>query len=368
MNEKIINNLMWWIPIRKLRDNVREYLINNENDKSNNYKKINDIHYKIDNFYKNENEKLISYPHNWLEYVDNENFIDVFEKLITNLDYESEEIVYTFFRRMIRRHKYKDNSLLTLTYSEKEYKKELDKKELYVLDFDDYIYYNKFKLPKNIPSEYSIDNNFIGIQTHEYIFNKYLTNIFFDNKDIIDAGACCGDTSIFLSQFTNKYVHAFEPVESTYNILINTLSLNRKHHNNIIPIKKALSNFNGNSSIFLSNWLPGASMSNTFKLDNLKEEKIEIIKLDDYVNENNLNVGLIKVDIEGEEQKFLEGAYNTISSQRPYLLISIYHNPSDFFNIKPIIESYNLNYKFYILKAIPHSGHYDISLLCIPRN
>ena len=31
-------------------------------------------------------------------------------------------------------------------------------------------------------------------------------------------------------------------------------------------------------------------------------------------------------------------------------MISIYHNYDDFFNIKPLIESWNLGYKFKIIK------------------
>ncbi|TXJ30536.1 hypothetical protein EPJ69_10360 [Brachyspira aalborgi] len=49
-----------------------------------------------------------------------------------------------------------------------------------------------------------------------------------------------------------------------------------------------------------------------------------------------MEVGFIKVDIEGEEQKLLEVSKNTIIKQRPYMVISIYHNESDFFDIKPI--------------------------------
>lgn len=39
---------------------------------------------------------------------------------------------------------------------------------------------------------------------------------------------------------------------------------------------------------------------------------VPMITVDDYVNNNNLEVGLIKVDIEGAEPLFLEGAKNTI--------------------------------------------------------
>lgn len=77
--------------------------------------------------------------------------------------------------------------------------------------------------------------------------------------------------------------------------------------------------------------------------------------LDNYVfNHPEINVGLIKVDIEGMEQKFLKGAIETIRKFKPILILSIYHNWSDFLHIKTQLESLNLGYKFMISK--PTSG------------
>ena len=57
----------------------------------------------------------------------------------------------------------------------------------------------------------------------------------------------------------------------------------------------------------------------------------------------------------GFEQQFLKGAENTIKTQKPTLLLSIYHNANDFFQIKPYIESLDLGYKLKIRKPI--DGH-----------
>ena len=81
-----------------------------------------------------------------------------------------------------------------------------------------------------------------------------------------------------------------------------------------------------------------------------QKEKIEITTIDDYVEKNNIEVGLIKSDIEGAELSLLRGAINTIKQQKPVLVISIYHNTNDFFEIKKLIESLNLGYKFKIEK------------------
>ena len=45
----------------------------------------------------------------------------------------------------------------------------------------------------------------------------------------------------------------------------------------------------------------------------------------------------------------------TITTQRPILYLSIYHNADDFFNVKPMIEKFDLGYKFKIAK-VPNGG------------
>ena len=79
---------------------------------------------------------------------------------------------------------------------------------------------------------------------------------------------------------------------------------------------------------------------------------VPVTSLDEYVKANDLNVGLIKIDVEGAEQIVLNGALETIRKFKPLLLISIYHTGSDFFDIKPMIEELNLGYRFKIFKPV----------------
>lgn len=93
-------------------------------------------------------------------------------------------------------------------------------------------------------------------------------------------------------------------------------------------------------------------------------ENVEITTLDDFVKEHNLQVGLIKVDIEGFEMEFLKGAKDTICSQKPALSICIYHSGRDYFHIKPLIESWNLGYRFEIFKRMDGYFTIDTALFC----
>ncbi len=193
--------------------------------------------------------------------------------------------------------------------------------------------------------------------------NFFLNEIFFDrmglknidpalirNKDIIDAGACLGDSALILSEYTDKNVYAFEPLLNNYNLLLKTIELNNRK--NIIPVNLGLSDKESRAYMtYSSENIGGAGIC-----QEATANEVSIVTLDDYVENNDINVGLIKADIEGFEQNMLKGARKTIEKFKPVLLICIYHNPDDFFNIKPLIESWNLGYKFrYIPATYLHS-------------
>ena len=164
------------------------------------------------------------------------------------------------------------------------------------------------------------------------------------DKDIIDAGAYIGDSALFLQEYTTQKVYAFEPEDDNYNSLLRTIQLNDSSR--IIPEKLALGEKKGKKRISkegMASSMRCISKSKAF-------QTVQAITIDQYVRENNLNVGLIKLDVEGFEQKVLHGALKTIKSQKPILLVSIYHNANDFFRIKPWIDSLNLGYSFKIFK------------------
>ena len=153
-----------------------------------------------------------------------------------------------------------------------------------------------------------------------------------------------------INQVKNKNIYSFEPFLQNYNLMLKTIELNKK--NNIIPVNMALGNENKEISIYSNSDTANRGLSIETKQSDINsfENKVKMVTLDSYVKENNIEVGLIKTDLEGFEQPFLRGAIETIKEQKPVLIISIYHNYSDFFEIKPMIENLNLGYKFRIIK------------------
>ncbi|WP_296801373.1 FkbM family methyltransferase [uncultured Methanobrevibacter sp.] len=182
------------------------------------------------------------------------------------------------------------------------------------------------------------------------------------NKDIIDAGAFTGDTSLPLSKRTTKNVYAFEPFKDSFEILKKNIDDNNIE--NIIPVNKSLGNINGERSLFLSgNNVQGITSDATLRnYDN--EIKVEETTIDTFVEENNLEVGFITIDVEGAEMDLLEGAINTIKTQKPLLYISIYHKVSDYFDIIPWVANLDLGYEFNITKENPWTFLADTVVQC----
>ena len=185
---------------------------------------------------------------------------------------------------------------------------------------------------------------------------------FLENKDIIDAGAFTGDTAIPLSEVTHKNVFAFEPFEESFKLLKENVEIN--NISNIKPVNKSLGNINGERSLYLANDNFQGITSDSNLRKYTEELKVQEVTVDQFVKENNLDVGLITIDVEGAEKDLLSGAVETIKSQKPMLFISIYHSVEDFFEIKPWIENLDLGYKFEIIKEQPWTFIADTILKC----
>lgn len=183
------------------------------------------------------------------------------------------------------------------------------------------------------------------------------------DKDIIDAGAFIGDSALIFAPLTSRKVYAFEPMPANYELLLKTIEMNAL--TNVVPCNLALGETLGKISISPSTSSNG-SCSTQFKNDAFSYAntiEVQATTLDEFVNEHDLRVGLIKADVEGAEQLLLRGAMETIKTQKPALLISIYHNAGDFFGIKPWLDSLNLGYKFKIRHPVGGSVMTEMLLI-----
>ena len=205
---------------------------------------------------------------------------------------------------------------------------------------DNLYYYNGYYLPVN-----QFDSS---VFYSKYAIDELTTLDSVRNKDIIDAGGYVGDTALLFSSYTDKSIHVFEASPSNMDIISETIRLNQLE--NIVPVSKALGEKSGMATFSLGERNSCNSLVERPGYNYPNHIEVPVITLDDYVRENNLEVGLIKVDIEGGEQLLLKGAVETIRTQHPILLISIYHSANDFFEIKPMIEKMCDKYTFRIIK------------------
>ena len=278
---------------------------------------------------------------------------DDYQRLIKNLDDKSIEVITRIISRI---HIYKKYSTTDFWFTEAEkisLRDVYDKNASNILKLNNECFaYGKYLLPCNIISPTAL------YYKHFLTTVKNLDSI--KSKHIIDVCGFIGDSALTLSEYSNFNVHSFEPFSPLYEMLRKTIKLNNL--NNVIPNKMALGSKKGYLELELDSFMMGIKGSITNN-ESLKE-KVQVITLDEYVEKNNLNVGVIKVDIEGAEQDFLKGAQQTIKNQKPVLLLSIYHNYDDFFNIKPLIESWDLGYKFQIKKPSDTTILIDTTLVC----
>lgn len=139
-----------------------------------------------------------------------------------------------------------------------------------------------------------------------YMYNNYR------NCTIIDAGANIGNHSLFFSCIMNANVFAFEPHPVAFNDLQKNISLN---DSNIRLFNMAL----GNTNKLVGMELPDENNLGMAKIIE-KGNNVRMFTLDSFINDfKNLNV--IKVDIEGYNIPFLEGATQVIQKFKPDLFI-----------------------------------------------
>jgi len=158
------------------------------------------------------------------------------------------------------------------------------------------------------------------------------------NKDFLDCGAYFGDSALmFARDYHPNNIYSFEPDPENYRILLETI----KYHNfkNVVPISKCVGEKCGEADFYTMgpfSHIPEAEGNSV----------MEMTTVDEFVRERKLDVGVIKIDIEGYEMEVLEGAKKTIVDQKPVLLLGIYHNPKEFFEAKQFVQELTPKYNF----------------------
>lgn len=214
---------------------------------------------------------------------------------------------------------------------------------------DDFLwFYNHLEDYRSKALLYAILNNWYKYdflettKTKEYLYDDYfdLDLVKCDkNEVIVDLGAYVGDSILsYLKNYGDdcyKKIFCYEITPENFDISKNNLAA----YPNIEFKLKGISNKTGNMKI---NNNSTSSSANSLISDN---GDIEVTTLDEDIKDK---ITLIKSDIEGFEQKAIEGAKNHIINDHPKLLISVYHSNEDLWKIPKMIHELSSDYKFYL--------------------
>lgn len=206
------------------------------------------------------------------------------------------------------------------------------------------------------------DKNLAFLKNTSFDYSSQFTNFYgmydlpvevlqqVNGKAIIDGGAYIGDTiHLFRRLFGQSKIYSFEPVKKTFETLSKIYQQDAAV-GLVTPINKGLGSKSGTLSI---NRYPQSNDAlASMVVDYQKEhELVEITTIDEEVKARNLEVGLIKLNVEGFETEAIKGALQTIREQKPLLVISVGMLPQEFYELKPFIESLNLGYKFALRRS-----------------
>lgn len=226
--------------------------------------------------------------------------------------------------------------------------------------FDCNTYYKMLNIPEGVPCVIpaSLYHNGLKLLSRDDLRTVV-------GRDIIDGGAYLGESAFMFAQYAPKKIYAFEPDPNRCQ------QMRGFFDQSLTPelfecVCAGIGEKDGFAS--LSENGAGSTMNTDLAGDDSSgQPQLQVCSIDSFVQKNNLDVGCIKLDIEGMELEAMHGAAQTIATCRPVLLISIYHTAKDFFGVKPFIESIADDYRFMVYHLDAREMLIEYMLIGIPE-
>jgi len=167
------------------------------------------------------------------------------------------------------------------------------------------------------------------------------------SKVFYDVGANIGVYGIFAAHLhKNLEVFCFEPEHSNYSSLLQNIILNG--FENITPLNIALTDRKLLATLYLSDLRVGNSGAQVEKPVNelgheflpLKKERVLAFSMDEFVDEFNLPLpNFIKVDVDGQETKIINGMKNILSNENLESILIEFNNENEIEEFQPYLNS-----------------------------
>lgn len=144
-----------------------------------------------------------------------------------------------------------------------------------------------------------------------------------------DLGACEGRFGIYAA-LKGLRVYAFEPDQDNYAYLLKNKALNNLSDDQLQPFNVALGEADGEGTLKIGQPWPGGHqkvIDNKYERSDLdfdfkKTAKINIISLDSFLDKKRADPPqCLKIDIDGSERSFMQGAPNTLALPGLHTLI-----------------------------------------------
>jgi len=181
----------------------------------------------------------------------------------------------------------------------------------------------------------------------QYFFAREGIQIMPEPGDVvIDGGACLGDSSVVFAQEVGPegQVFAFDPVAEHQAMVTHNREVSTCPQITLVPYGLGKEDIEA-APIVLDRYHPGFNSETAI---------VPLRRLDSLVTAGEIpRVDFLKLDVEGAEMAALIGAAETIARFRPKLAISLYHKPTDLYQIVLSLRKTFPFYRFYL-------GHYTI--------
>jgi FkbM family methyltransferase len=145
---------------------------------------------------------------------------------------------------------------------------------------------------------------------------------------VIDVGAHVGYYTLIAAKAvgpTGK-VFAFEPDDSNYSLLIKNVEING--YSNVVAVKQAVSNYVGYSTLELSPWHSGIHHIDYSGQQESSGVQVETTTVDTFLgSQESLEISLVKIDVEGSEERVLDGMSQLFENSGKLNVILEYHPP-----------------------------------------
>jgi FkbM family methyltransferase len=167
-----------------------------------------------------------------------------------------------------------------------------------------------------------------GLNQEESLYQR----LDLSNRTIIEAGAHIGYYTVYFARrFPSARIHAFEPNPHSYRLLLKNLRINEIQEQ-VSPCQCGLAESNEDRSLVMDRYTTATSR---FDIDGVSPScgpfgivgthAVPVKSLDAVAEQENIHsVDFVKIDVEGYEQKVLEGMRNVLRIHSPLIYFELH--------------------------------------------